>query len=308
MIRDPVIVLGAPRSGTTMLYHTLARSSHLWSLGGESNRILEGPFEPGRRGWVSNEVGAGDLDDATAARLRAEFERTILPGWIWRLREARRAGRKPGPGTRLRYAMERWSLPFRKRGGVRLLEKSPRNCLRVPMLGRLFPDARFVLLRRDGRATVSSLMDGWRTPGHYESYALPEPLRIPGYDGSRWSFVLPPGWRDLVARPLEEVCARQWVASTEALLRDLPPLRAEGRVHEVAYEDLAARPRETLEPLLRFLRIPWEDDLLPGGDRIPVVNATSPPAPDKWKQRNGAAVERILPIIAGAQRATGYGA
>jgi hypothetical protein len=306
VIRAPLIILGAPRSGTTMFLHTLERSSHLWSLGGESHQILEGPFHPERKGWISNAVGAEDLDGATAAAIRADFDRRLEPGWIWRWRTLRRDGKAP-PGGRIRYFLERFTKPARKRRGVVMVEKTPKNSLRIPMLRKLFPDARFVYLKRDGRATISSLMDGWRTPEVYETYVVPEPLSIAGYEGKHWCFVLVPGWRDLVKRPLEEVCARQWLACTEAIREALPSLRAEGRLHELRYEDLAARPRETLEPLFRFLGIPFEEEILPEGDRIRVVNATSPPAPDKWRRRNGEAVDRILPIIAAAQRELGYG-
>ena len=122
MIRTPVIVLGAPRSGTTMLYHALARHPDLWSLGGESNAILEGPLHPSRRGWVSNEEAADALDAAGAQALRAALERPLLPGWIWRYRQARReaedGGPGPGAGSRLRYAWERWRAPGGGRAGV----------------------------------------------------------------------------------------------------------------------------------------------------------------------------------------------
>jgi hypothetical protein len=310
MIREPVIILGAPRSGTTMFYHTLARSSSLWSLGGESHVMLEGPFRPEGRGWESNVVLAEDLDDATARAIRAAFERRIEPGWIWRYREARRRGEHGGPfaSARIRYFWERLTKGPRRREGVVMLEKTPKNCLRIPMLRRLFPDARFVHLRRDGRSTISSLMDGWREPGVYETYTVPEPLGIKGYDGKFWCFVLPPGWRGLLDKPLEEVCANQWLACVNAIRESLPSLRDDGRLYEIGYEDLAARPREVLPPLFEFLRIPFEESILPEGDRIRVVNATSPPEPDKWRKRNGAAIERILPLIAEAQRALGYGA
>src|SRR5262249_6051022 len=57
------------------------------------------------------------------------------------------------------------------------------NCLRIPFLRALFPDARFVFLRRDGRATISSLIEGWRAGSRYETYRLPAPLPIAGTKG-----------------------------------------------------------------------------------------------------------------------------
>ncbi len=299
----PVVLLGAPRSGTTVLFEALGRSSGLWSLGTESHGILEGPFHPSRRGWESNALSGEDLDGPTAASLRAAFRERVQPGDLWRAKERRRAGGR-GPA----YGAARVGVLLRRRAGrVRLLEKTPKNCLRIPFLRALLPDATFVFLRRDGRPTVSSLMDGWRAPDTYETYEVPEPLRMPGYDGSRWCFVLPPGWRGMAERPLEEVCALQWRACVEGVLAHLPALRDAGAVHEIAYEDLVARPREVLEGTLRRLGLPWEEGILPGDGRLEVVNAVTAPDPEKWRRRNGAAVERILPLIADAQRALGYG-
>jgi len=307
VIGEAVILLGAPRSGTTVLFDTLGRSSHLWSLGQESHEVLEGPFHPSLRGWDSNALAAEDLDPATAEALRTQFVLRAQPGTVWRRRgERRAAGAGSSSAERLGYFGERVGAALRRRAGrIRLLEKTPKNCLRIPFLRALFPRARFVFLRRDGRPTVSSLMDGWRAGGEYGTYDPPEPLSIAGYGGRRWCFVLQPGWRDLVRAPLEEVCAAQWSSCASAVLRHLPPLRSAGVLHECTYEDLVRDPRGTLEAILRFLGIPWEDDLLPGGT-LPVVNAVTPPDPEKWRRRNGEAVERILPRIAEVQTALGY--
>jgi len=46
MIERPIIILGAPRSGTTILQRCLALHPDLWHLPGESHFILEGPLHP----------------------------------------------------------------------------------------------------------------------------------------------------------------------------------------------------------------------------------------------------------------------
>jgi hypothetical protein len=307
VIRAPVIILGAPRSGTTLLFETLARSSHLWSLGDESHDVFEGPYHPRLRGWESNVLTAADLDPRTAAQVCRAFERHAQPGTVRRLKQDRRDAREHGgaPG-RLAYRLARLAAAWQRavHTSIRLLEKTPKNCLRIPFLRALFPDASFVVLRRDGRATISSLIDCWRAGGRYGTYRLPEPVRIPGREDAGWCFLLPPGWRRLLGAPLEEVCAAQWLAAVEAIGAELPALRAAGRVHEVAYEELVARPREVLEGLLAFLGLPLEPELLPGRG-LRVVNALTPPDPAKWR-RNAAAIARILPRITEAQHALGY--
>jgi hypothetical protein len=195
----------------------------------------------------------------------------------------------------------------RRFGTVRLLEKTPNNCLRIPFLRALFPDARFLFLRRDGRPNISSLMDGWNLDGEFEAYEPPLPLRIEGYRGSKWCFLLPPNWRDLVDQPLEVVCAEQWKSCMDAVLAELPALRADGAVCELSYEELTGAPRATLSRVLGFLRLPAERAVIPAEDRLPVINARTPPDPDKWRRTNGPAIERILPRIEAVQRALGYG-
>jgi len=235
--------------------------------------------------------------------------RRVQPGPVWWWRDARRAdpARAAGPGARFGYAASRIRAALvRKFGNVRLLEKTPNNCLRIPFLRAVFPDARFLFLRRDGRPNISSIMDGWNLEGEFEAYAPPLPLRIAGYRGRKWCFLLPPNWRDLVEQPLEVVCAEQWKACMEAVLAELPALREAGAVCEVSYEELTGSPRETLERVLGFLRVPREKAVIPAEDRLPVINARTPPSPDKWRKRNGEAIERILPRIASVQERLGY--
>jgi len=110
-----------------------------------------------------------------------------------------------------------------------------------------------------------------------------------------------------VDRPLEVVCAEQWKACMEAVLAEMPRLRSDGAVCELSYEELTGSPRAALGRVLGFLGLPEEEAVVPAEDRLPVINARTPPDPDKWRKRNGPAVERILPRIAAVQRALGYG-
>ena len=41
LICDPIIIVGAPRSGTSMLFQALSTHPDLWSLYRESQRVLE---------------------------------------------------------------------------------------------------------------------------------------------------------------------------------------------------------------------------------------------------------------------------
>ena len=193
--------------------------------------------------------------------------------------------------------------------GRRFLDKTPENCLRISYLDTLFPDARFVFLRRRAADNVNSLMEAWRARPRFVKYRLPEPLEgIAPLDGERWSFALIPGWRELRHAPLEEVCARQYVASNEAVL-GAREAHDPGRWLEVSYEDLVGSPVREARRLFEALGValtPAVESFAQSLDRRPGATAITPPKRDKWREQNAAAIERILPLVEPTERRLGY--
>lgn len=301
LIHDPVVILAAPRSGSSILFATLSAHPALWSLYRESNDIFEGPFDPIERGMESNRLTADDLDDATCDHLRRTFYDRV--GNLELLPLVRRLPLR-GRG-RLRYAraISTATRPW-KRPPVRIVEKSPKNSLRAPFIRKLFPDARFIHLTRDPRRNIASLYRSWQMPDRYKTYPLPPGFRVEGYEGARWSFMLQPGWRTLEGRSVMEICADQWRSCNEHLLRDLGDLPPE-RVLRLRYEDLTAEPGPTLGRVARWA------DLSPGplerfADALPVVQAPTPPDPRKWEALREQ-IEAVLPDVEDIASELGYG-
>lgn len=269
--KEPVFILGAPRSGTTVLFETLDQSPSLTSLGRESGVLWDMFHRIEDSGWSSHEVRPDEI---------TERERKVL-NW-----------------TIDRVAADR-----------RYLDKLPRNCLRVPYLQGLFPDAWFVFIHRDGRATLSSMLDGWRSGSRFGSRGLklPVTLSIDGYDGSRWKFLMPPGWREYATgKTLAEVCAFQWVAANEAIL-DAREQIGTNRWLEVRYDTFVESPEDTIERLLRGLGLPIDDTVLSRAAELDrhVTKAVSAPRPDKWR-KDGAEIEPILPRLWPTMERLGY--
>lgn len=259
-IERPVIVVGAPRSGSTLLFETLARAPGLFSLGGESHNLIEGVpgLHPRWRGWQSNRLTASDAAPDTAEMLRRRF--------YLHLRD--REGIAP-------------------KGRVRMLEKTPKNSLRIPFLARVFPDALFVHLHRDARETVSSMIEAWQSGG-FRTYP-----GLPGWPDGSWSLLLVPGWEELRGLPVAEIAARQWAVTTDFLLRDLETLPPE-RVHRVTFADLIAKPQDIVSALCAACGIGWDRQL---GRALPLsATVMSAPHPGKWR-RHAAEIERIWPIV-----------
>jgi uncharacterized protein (TIGR03032 family) len=261
-IVDPIFVVCPPRSGSSLLFETLARAPGLYTVGGESHRVIEdiAALAPAAHAWDSNRLGVDDATDGTVAFLKDQF--------MVRLRD--RDGHRP-PG-----------------GDVRMLEKTPKNALRVPFLAEAFPDATFVYLYRDPRETVSSMLDAWRS-GRFVTY--PD---LPGWNGQPWSLLLTPGWRDLDGRPLAEVVARQWATTVEVLLDDLEALDPD-RWCLASYDRLVAQPFDEITRLCDFLDLDWDDEL---SEPLPDSRHTlDSPHPEKWR-RNADELEPMIDIIA----------
>jgi hypothetical protein len=334
MIVSPVIIIGCPRSGTTLLYSVLSEIPSLWSIGYESKEIIEHFHHPRTKGWESGALDETDLTPASQAYILDAFERAAAPGTFWRrvnrfrswlrgnpiwtrIKQHGRTGRHgsavssavPQQGLDMIRAFVRFRNSLRPgpaRRSIRLLEKTPENCLRLPFLLALFPDARVIYLVREGRANVSSLIEGWKQPHLFPGYQVPEALAIPGYSRDRWAFTLIPGWRDLVDQPLEEICAWQWIRCNEAVLEHREEARDSVPYLTVRYEHLVADPVTVLRRIADFIEVDFERSLGRFRSGLPRVNVVSKPDPDKWKRRNPEAIRRILPLIRPMLERLGY--
>jgi len=253
-IDRPVFIVCSPRSGSSLLFETLSQAPELFTIGGESHQVIEAipGLRPVDHGWDSNRLDARDATPERAGELRQRFFASLRD----------RDGR---PAT----------------GAVRMLEKTPKNALRVPFLQAAFPDALFVYLYRDPRETVSSMLDAWRS-GRFTMY--PD---LPGWTGTPWSLLLVPGWQDLIGRPLGDVVSRQWATATTILLDDLEALDPD-RWCVASYDQLLADPHAEMERLAEFCGVTW-DVALDGP--LPLSRHTlDSPHPDKW-MRNAEELE-----------------
>jgi Sulfotransferase family len=264
----PLFLIGCPRSGTTALLQALLASRRLRSVQAEGH-ILWDPFHPRPRD--SDALGAEDVGERERA-----------------------------------YVYLALRLFVRDR---RFVDKTPENCLRIPYLDALFPDATFLFLRRRAADNVSSLMEGWRARPRFVTHRLPEPLiGIDLPDPHLWSFALVPGWRAVRTAPLEEICARQYVACNEAVLAARAGMDP-SRWVDVAYEDLAAFPTAELRRLLGELGLAFTPELERAAALLahrPAPTALTPPRREKWRGQNREAIERILPLCAETERRLGY--
>lgn len=235
---QPVVIIGAGRSGTNALRDALVR--------------LEGMAT-----WPCDEINPvwrhGNMDHPDDA-LPASAATAPVRGYIRRafLRIWRDTGR---PAV--------------------IVEKTCANSLRVPFVAAVLPEARFVHIVRDGVDVLASARRRWRgeleVPGlsYYLAKARYAPLTdLPRYAlgavrnrlgiqlGRRrhfdlWGPVFP-GMAAMLEAPLDLRIARQWAACVEAADAALSGLGAD-RVLTLRYEDFAADPVAELGRSVRWL-------------------------------------------------------
>ena len=256
----PIFIVSTPRSGSTLLFETMEQAPHLFTTGRESHQLIEQipGFRPAERGWSGNRLDASDAVPDKVAQLKANF--------LERVRD--RDGRRP-------------------EGAFRVLEKTPKNALRVPLFASAFPDSLFIYLYRDPRETLGSMIEAWLS-GAFRTYPA-----LPRWTGYPWSMLLVPGWEALNGRPLADIVAHQWRITTETLIADLSGLPRE-RVCGATYAELTRDPQALLKRLTGFAGLGWDRQLPP---QLPPSKTTvSRPEPDKWR-RFGDAIEAVLPIL-----------
>lgn len=236
MADSPVIIIGAPRSGTNML------------------RDLITAFD-GFATWPCDEIPGiwlhGNLDhpddELTAAHATDEVRRFIQD----------------------RFAR------LRRRTGSTPVEKTCASSLRVPFVDAVFPDARYVFIVRHGLDATASAMRRW-TGSTSLGYLARKARWTPATDLPRfvWRTLrnrLAPGdslptWgprfdgmeQMAQTHPLHVVCAEQWRRCVEAAADHLDEIPAE-RVLRLRYEDVTADPGAAVRDIAGFLGVDAPD-------------------------------------------------
>lgn len=232
---QPVIVIGAARSGTKLLRDLLAEHplvdkvpydiNYIWRLGNEK-------------------VGHDELTpDSISDNVRR--------------------------GIRRRFASFSSGRPF-------LIEKTVSNCLRVPFVSGIFPEALFIHIVRHGEDVVESAYRQWLAPpdwryifGKAKTFPVMEAFGYAvSYAGKTLWRVLTRGkgrihtWgpryegidQDVAAKPLLEVCAIQWARCVKRSVEGVKELPA-GKVFDVRYEEFIQEPLRELQRIASFVGI-----------------------------------------------------
>lgn len=269
--RAPILIVGMPRSGTQLLFHLLQESPQLGSMPREGHDVWRAYHHPRLGAWRSDRVGAGEI---------RRGERRFVNAWF------------------SSYC-----------GGRRLLEKTADNLVRVPYLLELFPDACFVVVKRNPCDVLNSYINMWRQPqGRFRSYFVPAELRIPTYPHRhRWCSTLIDGWRELTTAPVPEIAFAQWLEYVRCLAearRLVPP----SQWVELSFEEMMSRPEATMAGVYERIGIEPDAGMAAKLSELLAnpINALSPPGHEKWRTGNADEVRALLPRLVAPAASLGY--
>ncbi len=140
---NPIFVVGAPRSGTSMMQWSLRQHPDLW--GGQESDFFVPLIEGARAAYEFGTV-RGDLHWLSGQHVsREEFVGRV------------------GDGMNALYVS--------RSGGKRWVEQSPIYTLHLDTMVQMFPGARFIYMLRDGRSVVHSLRNFVHPMSHDDATA-----------------------------------------------------------------------------------------------------------------------------------------
>lgn len=235
----PVFIIGAPRSGTNMLRDILCRF----------NGVGTWPCDEINYIWRHGNVRYPS-DEFTPVMVTPSV-RQYIRKWFDDLAEG-------------------MDLDF-------IIEKTCANSLRVDFLGRVFPEAKYIFIVRNGVDVVSSAVKRWKAsldvpyvlkkihfvpwcdlPYYAFCYLGNHVYRLFSSDKrlSSWGPRLHGMGRILKEHSLEEVCAIQWKRCVDTAAESFVLMPPEKFI-QIRYEDLVQNPRVILEKIVCFLNVPF---------------------------------------------------
>ncbi len=246
-VRPPLFLVGAPRSGTSLVYRALSlhpQAAYIsnwlrrfpgWGVVSAANRVSRSLPSLQLRYWFGEDSNAYRYGQRRSLAERA-FPAPVEGAPVFE--------RHGFDADELRAAFNDIA---RFSGGTTVITKRIENNGRIPLLAGVFPNARFVMIIRDGRAVAYSLskVDWWPQGKIWWLGSTAEEWAKKG--GDPW-----------------ELCAREWVEEQRRVEAGLAQVAPE-RVLIVTYENLVANPIQELVRMASFAGLEasprWESAL-----------------------------------------------
>lgn len=255
----PLILVGAPRSGTKMLREML-----------KLHPSIDGPLYELERVWCY-----GNKD-----KIGKRLEPSNLTPDI------------------KKYIRNHFYKMSRCNNGKRIIDKNVSNILRVEYVNAIFPDSPIIHIVRDGRDAACSARARWRSPADfkyifkYKAFPIKE---VPYFVVRQLKFYLDkvlnrrnhvkwwgPRFEDseelFEKYSLIELCGIQWKRCVEAVLKSSSELKLE-RFIQVKYEDVISDPVKEFNKIFHFLALSSNEQL-----DNKIKQYTKPGSIGRWKK------------------------
>jgi Tfp pilus assembly protein PilF len=211
---SPIFIVGFPRSGTTLLEQTL--DAHPALLAMDEQPFLNRALDEVRSSSIAYPAELGKLTPQQLQTIRAQY---------WK----------------------RVDEKVQLRQGQRLVDKNPFNLLRLPLIRRLFPNARTVLIVRHPCDVLMSC--------YSQHFRAPDLA--------------------LLCRDLETL-AEGYRRTFDFWYRELPLIGA--ATYELRYENFVANLPDETRALTAFLDLPWSEALLSPAEHARTKDFISTPS------------------------------
>jgi len=161
-----------------------------------------------------------------------------------------------------------------------IVEKTCANSLRLSYVYEIFPEAKFIIINRDGRDVAPSAMKRWNSSFDLK-YTLKKLRYVPLKDFvyyiskfgknrikkyiskeeslSFWGPVYEGITKDVKVLSLAELCAKQWKVCVEKIMADRDSI-PDNQIFDLRYEDFVDKPVEHLKDLSNFFKINLTDN------------------------------------------------
>lgn len=283
-LKPPIILIGAHRSGTTITQQLIGLHPEIVTW--HEPRPLWRYAAPARD---HDECDESDATDEVVRYIRHRF---------------------------LRYQLQH--------GDRQIMEKTPSNVLRVPLVYKVFPDAIYLHTTRNPFSVTDSFDRQWlryrvKKPWHRVRRCLADApvTQLHYYAGDfighmilrkvlrrHYTPIFGPRYKgieqDLKEHGILRVAARQWARCNRKAREDLARL-ANGRVFSFRYEDLMQDPPSLVRRIYDHCGLACNDDVIRAAKEL-----VDPGRQEKWRRLNPEDLRAILPEVQEEMAFYGY--